>query len=220
MRRIEDMEQMIIRNRQWSSLHFITHGEQIEHILVGAQMALEGGCRWIQLRMKDAPVRTLEAAIMVLKPFCRNYGAVLLIDDHVELAKEYGLDGVHLGLKDMPIDEARKILGEDFIIGGTANTLEQAKHQISLGADYLGIGPYRYTTTKQKLSPILGLEGYRSVMGGLEHFPVVAIGGIEEADIPGIMTTGVSGVAISGTILRSKNPVQTTNNIMEILKNI
>lgn len=214
------MEQITIRKRSWSPLQFITHGDSLERVIVGAQMALEGGCKWIQLRMKDAPLRVVEAAAIVLKPQCRIHNAVLIVDDYVEVAKKYDLDGVHLGLKDMPIDEARSILGDEFVIGGTANTLEQARFQLSLGADYLGIGPFRYTATKRNLSPVLGIEGYRSVMGALANVPVVAIGGIEEADIPEIMTAGVGGVAISGTILRSQNPVETTRNILKIINKL
>lgn len=212
------MGDLKIRNREWSPLQFITNGNTIEEILWGAQVALEGGCKWIQLRMKDFPELQVEAAAIVLKPLCRNFNAVLLIDDNVEMAKRTGIDGVHLGLNDMPIQEARRILGDGFIIGGTANTLEQAEHQIASGADYLGIGPFRYTSTKKNLSPILGLEGYRNIMAELgARVPVVAIGGIELPDIEQIMTTGVNGIAISGTILKAKNPIKTTQAILETL---
>lgn len=209
----------MIRNRHWSPLQFITNGNSIEQILWGAQMALESGCKWIQLRMKDFRSLEVEAAAIVLKPLCRQYNAVLIIDDDVAMAKKMGLDGVHLGLNDMPISQAREILGDGFIIGGTANTAEQAQHQIDAGADYLGIGPFRFTETKKNLSPILGLEGYKSVMAQLGNkTPVVAIGGIEIADIKDIMATGVDGIAISGTILKAKNPIETTEKILETLK--
>lgn len=201
-------------------LQFITHGDSIERILWGAQVALEGGCRWIQLRWKDAPERDLEAAIMVLKPLCAEYSAKLIIDDNVALAQRYSLDGVHLGLNDMPIHEARAILGSGFIIGGTANTPEQALHQVADGADYLGIGPYRFTDTKKNISAILGIEGYKAAIAALDagkRVPVVAIGGIEPADVPAIMATGVDGIAVSGAILRAKDPVQTTAELIKAI---
>ena len=110
-------------------------------------MALEGGCKWIQLRMKEAPYEEVEAVALQLKPLCKEKEAILLLDDHVELAKKLEVDGVHLGKKDMPIDQARQLLGEAFIIGGTANTFEDVVQHYRAGADYLGIGPFRFTTT-------------------------------------------------------------------------
>lgn len=208
-----------IRGRQWSPLQFITHGTSVDDILLGAQMALDGGCRWIQLRMKDFSYQQIETAILALKPQCAEKNAVLLIDDYVDIALKFNLDGVHLGLNDMPIDKARTLLGNDYIIGGTANTIEQAQYQISIGADYLGIGPYKFTSTKKNLSTILGVEGYLHLISVLSdnHLPIVAIGGIELSDIPDIISTGVNGIAVSGTILRANNPIEITRQILNEL---
>ena len=177
------------------SLQFITHQTERYSYFESARMALEGGCKWIQLRMKEAP-----------------------LDDHVELVKKLEVDGVHLGKKDMPIDQARQILGETFIIGGTANTFEDVVQHYRAGADYLGIGPFRFTTTKKNLSPVLGLEGYASILSQMKeaniNLPVVAIGGITNEDIPDILRTGVNGIALSGTILRAENPVEETRKIL------
>lgn len=134
------------------SLQFITHRTERYSYFESACMALEGGCKWIQLRMKDAPLDEVEAVALQLKPLCKEHEAILILDDHVELAKKLEVDGVHLGKKDMPIDQARQILGEAFIIGGTANTFEDVLLHYRAGADYLGIGPFRFTTTKQNLS--------------------------------------------------------------------
>lgn len=141
------------------SLQFITHQTENYSYLESARMALEGGCKWIQLRMKEASPEEVEAVALQLKPLCKAKEAILILDDHVELAKKLEVDGVHLGKKDMPIGEARQMLGEAFIIGGTANTFEDVKLHHAAGADYLGIGPFRFTTTKINLSPVLGLEG-------------------------------------------------------------
>ena len=141
------------------SLQFITHQTDRYTYFESALMALEGGCKWIQLRMKEAPCEEVEAVALQLKPLCKEKEAILLLDDHVELAKKLEVDGVHLGKKDMPIDQARQLLGEAFIIGGTANTFEDVVQHYRAGADYLGIGPFRFTTTKKNLSPVLGLEG-------------------------------------------------------------
>ena len=122
----------------------------------------------------------------------------------------------------MPIGEARQILGEAFIIGGTANTFEDVKLHHAAGADYLGIGPFRFTTTKKNLSPVLGLEGYTSILAQMNEagirIPVVAIGGIVAEDIPAIMETGVNGIALSGAILQAPDPVEETKNSKHIRK--
>ncbi len=181
-------------------------------------MALEGGCKWIQLRMKEAPLDEVEAVALQLKPMCRDHEAILVLDDHVELAKKLEVDGVHLGKTDMPVAEARQLLGEAFIIGGTANTFEDVEMHYRAGADYVGIGPFRFTTTKKNLSPVLGLEGYASILSDMEKagikLPVVAIGGITYEDIPAILETGVNGIALSGTILNAENPVAETRRIL------
>ena len=198
------------------SLQFITHQTERYSYLESARMALEGGCKWIQLRMKEV---SLEAVALQLKPLCKEHEAMLILDDHVELAKKLEVDGVHLGKKDMPIDQARQILGEAFIIGGTANTFEDVVQHYRAGADYLGIGPFRFTTTKKNLSPVLGLEGYVAIMSQMKEanieLPVVAIGGITAEDIPAILRTGVNGIAMSGTILRAENPVEETRRIID-----
>lgn len=202
------------------SLQFITHQTERYSYLQSAQMALEGGCKWIQLRMKDAPLEEVEAVALQLKTLCKEHDAILVLDDHVELARKLEVDGVHLGKNDMPIDEARQILGEGFIIGGTANTFEDVVQHFRAGADYLGIGPFRFTTTKKNLSPVLGLEGYASILSQMKEahieLPVVAIGGINYEDIPDILATGVNGIALSGTILRAENPAEETRKILNI----
>lgn len=201
-------------------LQFITHFTDQYTYYDSARMALEGGCRWIQLRMKDSSMDEIEKEAIRLQALCKEYHATFIIDDHVELVKKLHADGVHLGKNDMPIAEARKILGKDFIIGGTANTFEDVKYHYEAGADYIGMGPFRYTTTKKNLSPLLGLQGYAAILSRMKkegvNIPVVAIGGITKEDIPDIMKTGVSGIALSGTILRADNPVEETRSIMNL----
>lgn len=201
-------------------LQFITHYTDRYTYYDSARMALEGGCRWIQLRMKDTPADEVEREARRVQDLCRAYHATFIIDDHVELAKELKADGVHLGKKDMPVAEARRMLGSGFIIGGTANTFDDIKMHYDAGADYIGCGPFRFTTTKKNLSPILGLEGYRSIVRQMKEadirLPIVAIGGITFEDIPAILQTGVTGIALSGTILRADNPVEETRRILSI----
>lgn len=201
-------------------LQFITHFTEKYSYFDAAHLALEGGCRWIQLRMKEAPEAEVEAEAIRIRDLCRKYGATFIIDDHVALAKKVQADGVHLGKNDMPIEEARRILGDAFIIGGTANTFEDVKRHWQAGANYIGCGPFRFTTTKKNLSPILGLEGYRQILQQMKAagitLPVVAIGGITYEDIPDILQTGVSGIALSGSILRAENPVEEVRRILSL----
>lgn len=201
-------------------VQFITHENDRFSYVDGARMALDGGCRWIQLRMKDATDDEVREAAAVIQPLCREHDAVFLLDDRVELAKELKADGVHLGRNDMPVSEARRVLGEEFIIGGTANTFEDVERLWREGADYIGCGPFRFTTTKANLSPVLGLDGYRDIItrmaaAGID-LPVVAIGGILRDDIPAVMATGVHGIALSGAVLDAENPVEEMRRIVNL----
>ena len=205
-------------------LQFITHTTERYGYVEGAIAALNGGCKWIQLRMKDAPLDEIKRTAQQLKPLCHKHEALLIVDDHAEIVTELDIDGVHLGKNDMPIAEARELLGEKYIIGGTANTFEDIVTLTQQGADYIGLGPFRFTTTKQNLSPIIGIEGYRRIVAqclqaGIDT-PLVAIGGIEVTDIEDIMATGVAGIALSGAILRADNPTLTTEKIINNLNQI
>lgn len=208
--------------RKRSRVQFITHFTERYSHLDSARIALEGGCRWIQLRMKEDPLQEIEDIATKVKKMCRAYDATFIIDDHVELAKRIGADGVHLGKNDMPVTEARKILGNDFIIGGTANTFNDIRLLNEAGADYIGCGPYRYTTTKKNLSPLLGIKGYQEVISNMQRMniqlPIVAIGGIGHDDIDALLSTGVNGIALSGSILRADKPIDEMKRIIEKIK--
>ncbi len=203
-------------------IQFISHYTDAITYLDSIRLALAGGCRWVQLRMKDATVDEIRPVALEAQHLCKEAGATFIIDDHVALVKEIGADGVHLGKNDMPIAEARKLLGDGFIIGGTANTIDDVRSHYASGADYIGCGPFRFTTTKKGLSPVLGLEGYRSIVSQMRaegiDLPIVAIGGITAKDIPDIMQTGVTGIALSGTVLRAADPVAEMRRLVEMTK--
>ena len=204
-----------------SRLQFITHYTEKYSYVDSARIALEGGCRWIQLRMKDADAFTLEETALIVQRMCKDYGATFIIDDHVSLVKKIKADGVHLGKNDMPIAEARQLLGNSFLIGGTVNSLEDVRATLqSAVPDYFGCGPFRFTSTKKNLAPILGREGYRNIIQGMKeagiHIPLVAIGGIGKEDIPELLESGVHGIALSGSILRAENPVEEMKEIISI----
>lgn len=200
-------------------LQFITHrNDRFADEVAGVEKVLQGGCRWVQLRMKDASVQQIMKQGRLVAGLCRSYGAKFILDDRVELVETLGADGVHLGKNDMPVPEARALLGPDKIIGATANSFDDIKRAVADGADYIGLGPFRFTTTKAKLSPVLGLEGYAAIMQKCRregiNIPIVAIGGILANDMAQIMATGVSGVAVSGAILNAADPVAETKKFL------
>ncbi|MDR0733456.1 MAG: thiamine phosphate synthase [Dysgonamonadaceae bacterium] len=204
---------------QHGGLLFITHQTERYTYLQSMEIALQGGCRMIQLRMKEASPREVEQTGIAAQTLCRKYGADLYINDHVEICKRVGAAGVHLGKSDMPLREARKILGKRFIIGGTANTFDDILSLNAEGADYIGLGPFRFTTTKKDLSPLIGLTGYKQIMEqcrkqGID-LPVFAIGGITSGDIPPILNTGIKGIAMSSAILQAEKPVEEAGRICE-----
>ena len=203
-----------------NNIQFITHENQRFGYVEGAEMALRGGCKWVQLRMKDATDNKFLSIGRKVAVLCRSYNATFLLDDRVHLVAELGADGVHLGKNDMPISEARRILGNEKIIGGTANTFADVQHLAAQGADYIGCGPFRYTPTKRNLAPILGLEGYRNILKQMQQvgisLPLIAIGGIVSTDIAALRDIGVSGIAVSGAVLGAADPIKEMKKLIEI----
>ncbi len=203
------------------ALQFISHtNDRITGPLHGIALALEGGCRWCQLRLKDTDPAIIKAMARQAAGIVAPYGATLIIDDDVEAVRDSDANGVHLGLNDMPVDQARRII-PDKIIGATANCAGDMISAWRAGADYIGLGPFRFTTTKKKLSPVLGIEGYRhEITTARRHgvdIPIVAIGGITGRDIHGILNAGPDGIAISGAILNAPDPVGATRHILDCI---
>lgn len=202
-------------------LMLITHQTETYTDYEEAKRFLEGGGSWVQLRQKEGLDREMAHRLAEL---CRQKNGVLCVDDNVDIALEIGADAVHLGKNDMPVDEAWKVVRKahrekDFLIGATTNTFEDIRQAARSGASYIGLGPFRFTQTKKRLSPILGLEGYRRIISQCEeagiHLPIYAIGGIELEDIPDLMKAGVHGIAISSSIIRADNPAEMTRRFLE-----
>ena len=198
-------------------LYFITHANDRYSYEEGAKVALDNGIRLIQLRMKHCDLDTVKQAAWRLKEECDKAGASLIIDDYAEIAAETGACGVHLGQTDEEITVARQKLTDKQIIGLTCNTFEQVFDAAKAGADYLGVGPYRFTRTKENLSPVLGVEGYRTLIAECRkhdiHIPIYAIGGIRLEDVKGLMEAGVYGIAVSSLILEAPNPEETIRKL-------
>lgn len=190
---------------QISRLQFITASAQ------AAELACRGGVRWVQLRVKNLPAAAWRQLALDVQAVCRHHGATFIMNDNPALALEVGAAGVHLGQQDMPPAEARALLGPNFIIGGTANTFADMEGLVAAGVDYIGLGPFRFTTTKEKLSPILGLSGYTELLTQYRAAgfttPIVGIGGVALADMAGLLATGLHGVAVAGAISGADSPI-------------
>ncbi|WP_294231053.1 thiamine phosphate synthase [uncultured Chryseobacterium sp.] len=187
-----------------------TQAEQELHI----KNALDNGIQWIQVRWKNTPENELIRLCDKVKTLCLEYKSVCIINDHVQVAKNIDADGVHLGLQDTSVEAARSVLGENKIIGGTANTFSDLLRRISESCDYIGLGPLRFTSTKEKLSPVLDFDGYENIIRSLKENSIeipkiFAIGGVILDDVERLQETGIYGVAVSGQITARPSVIKT-----------
>lgn len=199
------------------SFQYISQGNNPEEHIQHSLQFLKAGGKWIQLRMKayaaDDVRKTTEQLIQKTAHF--NYQ--LILNDHVEVAASFKGVGCHLGKDDMPLDKARHILGSQRVLGATANTMEDIRLINQFQVDYIGLGPFAFTSTKKKLSPILGLEGYANILRsmnkeGIKH-PVIAIGGILEKDIQPLMEMGIFSIAASSLFTK---PSQELSHLLKL----
>lgn len=206
---------------QGLNLQYITAPKPGLSLSEQVESVCRGGVRWVQLRMKDANFAELLKEGKQIKEICRRYHSLLIINDNVMVARQLDADGVHLGKEDMDPRQAREILGPQKIIGATCNTWEDILLRQQQQVDYIGLGPFTFTTTKEKLSPVLGLEGYRRLLQQMKEYPiqipVFAIGGITENDIPSLLHTGIQGIALSGLIKNSSDLCAKTREILYLL---
>ena len=192
-----------------SQLQYITQDVEgfAHHEL--AMNACIAGIDWVQLRVKNKSYKEWEDIAFKTEMICRKYYAKFIVNDNVGIAKAVKADGVHLGKTDMSVREARKVLGSNAIIGGTANSFEDIKQLNDAGVDYIGLGPFRYTTTKENLSPILGIEGYKSIIEQCKKsgitIPIIGIGGIKVEDVKPLMEIGMYGIAVASAISLAPN---------------
>lgn len=186
-------------------LQYISQGITREEQETNIRKVLDNGVKWIQVRWKNAPEKDFIKLCEISKKLCTDYRTVCIINDHVHIAREMDADGVHLGLNDMSVETARHLLGEDKIIGGTANTFQDVLQRMVEPCDYIGLGPLRFTTTKEQLSPVLGFRGYQNIVQelkekSLRNPKIFAIGGVVLNDIELLQQIGIYGVAVSGQI--------------------
>lgn len=202
-------------------LQYISQGNSTDEHLLNIQELLDAGVKFIQLRLKNVDEERYLTCAKKAVELCRPYNADLIINDSPSIAEKCGAKAVHLGLDDMKVIQAKEIF-KGPIIGGTANTFDHITQRSKEGVSYIGLGPFRFTNTKEKLSPVLGLEGYRSLLSEMKKngitTPVFAIGGIEMDDIENIMKTGVYGIAVSGMLTKAKDKKKTVEQITKILE--
>lgn len=193
-------------------LYYVTPsiGKDVVHWLTLAKEAVLGGASVVQIRDKENSVRTIVAAATALQPFLNAHKAALIINDHVDIAHAVGADGVHLGLSDLSVDEARNILGPDAIIG---LSLEELSHlPLANGADYVAASPLFPTRTKKDAAPPWGLEGL-STLRKATTLPIVVIGGIQAHHIPKILHCGANGIAVVSAIAEAICPRQAAREL-------
>jgi len=205
-----------------SRLHYISQETDDKSHTENIKEACQAGIDWVQLRVKDRELDEIEEMAFEAKTICKKYGAKLILNDHVEIAKAVRANGVHLGQDDMDPVEARAILGDKPYIGGTANTWEQVELLYeSKVVDYIGLGPFKFTTTKENLSPELGIRGYSNILNNMIiqeiDVPIIAIGGIEMEDIFDLQMTGCHGIAVASLINNSFDKKETIEEIKLLL---
>lgn len=201
-------------------LQYISQGSTPDIHIQNIESALNAGVKLIQLRLKNISDDNYAAYGMKAKELCKTFDAQLIINDNPSVAKACDADMLHLGLDDMKVEEAKKIIPNK-LIGGTANTFEHIQQRCAEKVDYIGLGPFQFTTTKEKLSPVLGANGYEEIIKKMRSenlpTPIFAIGGIELKDIESIINTGVYGIAVSGLITNSTNKEHLVKEINKIL---
>lgn len=191
------------------------NGRTIEEVV---QEAIEGGITMLQLRDKNSTEDEIISDAEKLLPICKKAGIPLIINDYPEIAKKCGADGVHLGLSDGSIENARKLLGDHAIIGATAHNLEEAKSAEKAGADYLGVGAAFGSSTKKNASNF-NIEDYLEITSNVS-IPVVAIGGINSDNVSKLNGFGLAGVAVVSAIFDSddvKKSAEKMRRLAEIL---
>ena len=183
-----------VTDRSWTGQQSLY--EQIEE-------ALKGGVTMVQLREKQLSEDELVAEAIQIKELCHRYEVPLIINDNVDAALKSGADGVHVGIEDAPVSEIRRRAGDDFIIGATAKTTEQAKAAEAAGADYLGVGAVFPSPTKKNAIRITP-QDLREICGSVA-IPAVAIGGITGDNVSEIKGGGMAGVAVVSAIFAAED---------------
>ncbi len=203
-----------------STLYFITDstGYMETEFLERCEAALRGGVTLVQIREKEKNTREYIVLAQKLHTLCRKYNVPLIVDDRIDVAMAVGAEGVHLGQSDMPIDSARKILGNDIIIGATAKTVPQALEAYRQGADYLGVGAIYPTTTKVK-TVLTSCETLKDICSAIP-IPVNAIGGLNKDNIDILSGIPIAGICVVSAIMKADDPEDAARKLLEKFKTL
>lgn len=182
-----------------------------------AETFLDSGARIMQLRLKDAPGRDFLAAARAIAGLCRNRGAILIVNDRVDIAILAGAHGVHLGQEDLPLEAARQIAGRDLLVGISTHTVEQARAAENRGADYIGFGPM-YPGGLKNIAAGMGLDNLRAIRAAV-RIPIVAIGGITEARVAETLAAGADAVAIITDVVNAPDIGAKVRSILALARN-
>jgi len=182
-----------------------------------AELAIAGGADTIQFRQKEGATRMMIRAAEQMQDLCKKAGVTFIVNDRVDVAVASHADGVHLGQDDFPIPLARRLLGEEAIIGGSAGSMEEARQCLLEGADYIGFGPVYPTTSKEDAGPAAGLSLLKQIVEAIP-LPIIAIGGITADNTPPVIKTGVHGIAVISAVCCQKDPRDAAKCLRRLLK--
>lgn len=180
------------------------------------RLAIKGGADTIQFRQKSGSTREMIEVAKQMKQLCAENGVTFIVNDRVDVAIAAEVDAVHLGQDDFTIPLARKLLGEDVIIGGSASTIEEARECLSEGADYVGFGPVYPTTSKDDASPVTGIPMLKQVVEEIP-LPIIVIGGVSAENIPEVMRAGAHGIAVISAVCCQEDPEEATRALHRAL---
>lgn len=205
----ESMLVYAITDRHWTSTQ--TLEQQVENVL-------KNGATFLQIREKNMPHDELVKEAICIKEIAAKYNVPVVIDDDIYAVMEAGVDGVHIGQNDMDYVEARKLLGDNKIIGMTAPSVTLAKKAEELGADYIGAGAVFNTSTKKDTKP-LELSTLKEICNSVS-IPVVAIGGIDHSNVRKLKGTDIDGVAVISALFGASDPGEATKELVSIMKDV
>ena len=207
-----------MREGKIGKLHVLTDTllqSRFSHIELTEQ-AIAGGADTIQLRQKKGSTREMILVATEMKRLCTEKGVIFIVNDRIDVAIAAEADGVHLGQDDFPIPLARKLLGDNRIIGGSAATMEEAKKCLSDGADYVGFGPVYPTGSKDDAGPVSGIDTLRKIVETIP-LPIIAIGGIDKGNTSEVMKAGAHGIAVISAVCCREDPRQATKGLYEAI---
>ena len=208
-----------MKEEKIGKLHVLTDTllqSRFSHIELTKQ-AIAGGADTIQFRHKQGPTREMIQVATEMKRLCNEKDVIFIVNDRIDIAIASEADGVHLGQDDFPIPLARKLLGDNRIIGGSAATMEEAKKCLSDGADYVGFGPVYPTGSKNDAGPVSGINTLRKIVEAIP-LPIIAIGGIDKENAPGVMKAGAHGIAVISTVCCKEDPEGATKGLYEAIR--